>query len=505
MVAALSLATDLGMGQPMEFALRACVLAVRLGDALALSTQELADIYYVALLRSAGCTADASITAAVFGDEITARTWLATMDFGRPAEMVAGLVRHVGAGEAPLRRARRLATAFATVPQLPEIEASHCEVAQQLAGRLGLRPEVQWALGQVFERWDGRGLPRRTKGEAIAQAARVVATAQDAALFFRLGGAEAAVSVVRRRAGGAYDPRIAERFCREATGLLAGLDREPAWDMALAAEPGPWARLSEAELDGAARAIADFADLASPSTVGHSSGVAALAAAAARRFGLPPGEETAVRRAGLLHDVGRTGISAGIWNKAGPLADGEWERVRLHPYYTQRVLARVDGLQPVAALAAMHHERLDGSGYHLGVAAAMQPAGAKILAAADAYHALTEPRPHRPARPPDAAAAVLRDQARAGRLAADAVDAVLAAAGHKVRSARRAWPAGLSDREVDVIRLVARGHSNREVAEALSVSPATVDHHLRHLYNKLGVSTRAAATLLAMQHDLLPV
>jgi HD-GYP domain-containing protein (c-di-GMP phosphodiesterase class II)/DNA-binding CsgD family transcriptional regulator len=271
----------------------------------------------------------------------------------------------------------------------------------------------------------------------------------------------------------------------------------------LAAEPGARPSLSAAEADRAIRAMADFADLKTPFFSGHSSGVADLAVGAAERCRLSPAEVAALRRAALLHDLGRSAVSTVIWEKAGPLTEGEWERVRLHPYYTERVLARSRALTAVGAIAALHHERLDGSGYHRGFPAQLQPPPARLLAAADVYHALREPRPHRPARSADQAAEELKREARAGRLCPDAVAGVLAAAGHHVRPTRREWPGRLSDREVEVLRLLARGLSNRRIAERLVVSERTVHHHVEHVYDKIDVSTRGGATLFAMQHDLL--
>ncbi len=202
----------------------------------------------------------------------------------------------------------------------------------------------------------------------------------------------------------------------------------------------------------------------------------------------------AIRRAGLLHDIGRVGVSSGIWEKPGPLSEREWERVRMHPYYTERVLARPPALARLGALASLHHERLDGSGYHRGVPASMLSPAARILAAADVYHAMIEPRPYRPARTPEAAAEELRREVRAGQLDSEAASGVLAAAGHRVRSTRRALVAGLSEREVEVLRLIARGHSKKQIGGLLTISQKTVDHHIQHIYNKINVSTRAAAT-----------
>ena len=254
---------------------------------------------------------------------------------------------------------------------------------------------------------------------------------------------------------------------------------------------------SEGRLDAVLAAFADFVDLKSPFTPGHSRGVATLAAQAA------PGEAVTLRRAALVHDLGRTSVPNGLWERPTRLTEGEWERVRLHPYYSERILGRVQALKPLATLAGMHHERLDGSGYHRGSTRAEIPAGARVLAAADAYQAMTQPRPHRPALAPAQAAHELESMAKAGRLDADAVGRVLVAAGHASRPARAAWPAGLSEREVEVLRLICRGGTKKQVAGLLSISPSTVDHHVRHIYDKAGVQTRAGATLFALEHDLL--
>jgi HD-GYP domain-containing protein (c-di-GMP phosphodiesterase class II) len=504
LVAALSLATDLGTGQPMEHALRVCLLSVELGGELGADEQELCDIYYLALLRALGCVADAHRVAARFGDELLANAQLSLMDSAQPGDVLALLLRHVGESEPALRRARMIMAALAAGPgERDEIITAHCEVAEQLARRLGMRDTVARGVTQVFERWDGKGSPGRVRGEASLRAARIVTLARDAELFDRLDGADGAARVIRERSGSLYDPAVAECFCRRAAMLLHAADAENAWEAVLAAEPGPRPLLTPAARETATRAVADFVDLKSPFTAGHSSGVALLAAEAAERIGLSEPETTSIRQAGYVHDLGRVGISTAVWDKPGPLTTSEWERVRLHPYYTERVLARPKALAPIAAIAALHHERLDGSGYYRGIPAAMLSVPARLLAAADVYHALTERRPHRMAHTPEASADLLRAEARAGRLDPDAVQAVLAAAGHRVVPVRREWPAGLSEREVEVLRLVARGLANREVAKRLSIAEKTVGHHIQHIYNKIGASTRAAATLFALQHDLL--
>ncbi|MBI5291409.1 MAG: HD domain-containing protein [Chloroflexi bacterium] len=503
LMAALSLATDIGTGEPMEKALRACLLAVRLGETLGLSDADLSDLYYLTLLRFIGCTASNHLLAAIFGDTNAFRAQTPLVDYTSQAESLRAIIQFVGAGLPPLQRASALAAAIATMAgNNHELMTSHCEVGQMLAGRLGLNETVQTALGQVTERWDGHGLPTGLKGEATLLVMRVANLAHGAAVFHRVGGVEGAVNMARKWSGGAFDPALVERFCRDAPRLCQALEVDSIWAAVLEAEPGPRLRLSEEQLETASRAVADFVDLKTTYTVNHSSGVARLAAAAARHCDLPESDVVSVRQAAYLHDLGQVGVSTLLWNKPGALTDGEWESVRLHPYYTERILSRAKPLAQLGAIGAAHHERLDGSGYPRRLPASMLSPLARILAAADAYHAMTEPRPHRPALSPDAAAETLRAEVRAGRLDGEAANAVLAA-GHRATPARRAWVAGLTDREVEVLRLVARGLSNREIAQRLSISPHTAGHHIRHIYDKIDVSTRAAATLFTMHHNLL--
>ena len=242
-------------------------------------------------------------------------------------------MRRVGTGRSPLGRARGVGTLVIAGSRIvAEVERGHCESAQRFADRLAFPRRIQDALWQVFERWDGHGLPHALKGEAIALPVRVVQGAHDAELYRHLGGVDAAVAMARERAGHAYDPAIAARFGEQAARLLAPAAQEEAWDAVLAAEPGPRPRVDGAGIAAAARALADFVDLKGTYLVGHSSGVANLAAGAARRCGLPKPDAVSLFRAGCLHDLGRVAVSSGIWGNPGPLTEGEWERVRLHAY-----------------------------------------------------------------------------------------------------------------------------------------------------------------------------
>jgi HD-GYP domain-containing protein (c-di-GMP phosphodiesterase class II) len=378
--------------------------------------------------------------------------------------------------------------------------AALCEVAEMLTDRLGLPASVSTLFIHFTERWDGKGEPGRAERDEVPLPVRIVHVARDAAFQCALGGEQYAARVVRERAGHAFDPAIAGRLADEAAEILSIEDSASVWEETLAAEPSPRLSLEGAAIDRALAAIGDFADLVSPYLVGHSAGIADLATAAANRCRFNSDDVLTIRRAALVHDLGRVAVPAGIWQKAAPLTPDEWERVRLHAYHSERVLTRSPFLAALAPVATAHHERLDGSGYHRGAAAAALTPPARVLAAADAYHAMIEPRPHRGALPPGQAAAILGGEARAGRLDRDAVGAVLEAAGQRVPRIER--PAGLTDREAEVVALIARGLQTKQVARALGISVKTADRHVQNAYGKIGVSTRAAAALFAMQHGL---
>ena len=315
-----------------------------------------------------------------------------------------------------------------------------------------------------------------------------------------LGGDEFAARVIRERAGGAFDPVIATRLSDDAAEILALEPGASVWEDVLACEPSPRVMLQGEAIDRALAAMGNFADLGSRYLVGHSAGVAALATAAGRQCRLDEADVVTVRRSAFVHDVGRVAVPVLTWQKPAPLTPAEWEQVRLHAYHTERVLSRSPFLAAHGPVATAHHERLDGSGYHRGATAAALTVPARVLAAADAYHAMTEHRPHRGPLSPGQAGDVLGQEARAGRLDADAVAAVLEAAGQPVPRVDR--PAGLTEREAEVVGLLAHGLQTKQVAGTLGISAKTADRHIQNAYAKIGVSTRAGAALFAMQNGL---
>jgi HD-GYP domain-containing protein (c-di-GMP phosphodiesterase class II) len=501
LVAALCLATDLGMGFPFEHGLHSTLIAMRIADRLGIDGESVSQTYFACLLSHSGCTTDAHVTTEIFGDSLLAR--FHPVRYGSGREVLTGLVRAL-----PDPESRGLVRAGQVARRLPRMAremrphlTATCEVAGMLAEGLGLSGSVRGLFAHRFERWDGHGPLGRAKGDEIPLPMRIVQLAVDAAFQRLLGGEERVVRVVRERARHAFDPEIAACLADHAGEILAWDEHASVWEETLSCEPRTPLLLDGEALDRALAAMGNFADLISPYLAGHSAAVAELAAAAAQRGRMDDAGVAALRHAALVHDLGRVAVPARIWQKPGPLNADEWEQVRLHAYYTERVLARSEFLAALAAVAGAHHERLDGSGYHRGVAGAELTPPARVLAAADAYCAMTAPRPYREPLSSEQAADELAREASAGRLDPDAVTAVLDAAGQEVPRLER--PAGLTEREARVVGMLARGLQTKEIAAALTISSKTADRHIQNAYRKIGVSTRAAATLFAMEHGLV--
>lgn len=501
LVAAFSLAVDLGLGQPMEHVLRSWLIASRLSERVGVRKEERGALYYVATLAWVGCVADTPELSALFGDDIAYRHDGYGLDqTGLP--LLGFMLRHAGAGRSAAERLRASATLLTAGPAAVErVIISHCLVTATMADRLGLGPEVRDPLQQFFARWDGKGVPPLS-GEAIALPMRLYQLADVIEVVHRADGLQGAVDVARERRGTQFDPAVVDAFTATAADVLGDPVIDTDWQMLIADDPSLQRRLSDDELDSSLEAVADFTDLRSPSRAGHSRAVAELVFQAAEHAGVGPSEAVALRRSGLVHDIGLHGVPATILDKPGRLSRSEWERMRMHAYYTERMLSRPPVLARLGAIACLTNERSDGSGYHRGLRGPAIPMSGRLLAAACAYRAMTEPRAHRPAMDAKRAAAELRQEVRAGRFDPDAVDAVLLASGQEPGK-RRTGPAGLTEREVEVLRLIARGASARRVADALGISPKTAGTHIERIYSKIGASTRSTATLFAMQQGLL--
>jgi HD-GYP domain-containing protein (c-di-GMP phosphodiesterase class II) len=504
LVAALSLGIDLGFGQPMEHVLRQCLIALRLAERVGLEDDARAAVYYTALLVNVGCHTDAHEQAKWFGDDIALKTDKYAYD-QRSVQSVVATMRKLGSGNPPLHRVRTgLEFAFGGFRDLDGMVAQHSRLGRELGEQLDLPDDALDGLGASYERWDGKGWPGASAGSDIPVAARIAQLAEFVEVAHRTEGIAAAASLARRGAGTQFDPDLCELLCAEADEILGDLDSVDTWDTVIGAEPALGQRLSSDEFDQALMAIATFVDLKSPYMLGHARAVSDLVAGAATKVGLSGDDAVTLRRAGVVHGLGRLGVSNSIWDKQGPLGAGERERVRMQPYLTERMLHQSPVLAPLGAIAVQLRERLDGSGYPRGLSGGAISRSARILGAADAYQSMREPRPHRAALPSAEAAAQLRAEVRAGRMDGDAVEAVLTTAGHRVRR-RLEGPAGLTAREIDVLRLLARGLSHKEIATELVISPKTARNHIEHIYVKIGASNRTTASLFAMQHGLLPI
>ena len=503
LVATLSYAADLGLGQPMAHCMRQTVIGLRIAELLGASDEDRRATYYLGLMMNTWCHADAAEQATWFGDDISFKgDGYETLGMST-AQMVAFLVRRVSSHGSGLQRLKRLAQFPLTGQRLVnEFLRTHCELGAQFAERIGLESSVAGAIHQAYEQWDGKGEPCHLRADAISLPARLVQLAGPVEVFSRRHGVEAARAMSLRHRGTYFDPELVDVFRQHTPQLLEGLEEASEWDAVLALDPSLSERVAGTDLDAVLLAMADLVDQKSPHLAGHSRGVANLAGEAARVLGMPSDEVTNIRRAGMIHDLGRLGVSNSIWDKVGPLTNAEFERVRMHPYLTERMLAKVSALSRSREIAARHHERMDGSGYPHGLSAASLSMSDRLLAVADVYHAKTEGRPHRAALSDEQARNHLRQETRAGRLDGAAVQAVLVAAGHRV-DARRDGPAGLTPREVEVLGLLAHGLANKQIATRLGITAKTASNHVEHVYLKLAVTSRAAATLWATQHGLV--
>ena len=507
LVATFALAQDNAFGQPLESQLRSCLLASAICDEAGFDDDVRATVYWVSLLRYVGCTGHAHEVATIFGDEIAIRAQTLVHDAANPAEVMRDVLAFATAAHPPEER-EQVEKAIQEGAHDWAIHnfASGCEVGDMLTERLSFGPDVRDALAFTFERWNGNGFPAGATGEDIPLAMRVVHLSHDMEAIGRLYSPADAVAAAADRSGRTYDPALADLFAAHGGAWFEVLAKQEPWDAVLDLEPRPHRVLEGDELDAALLVAADFIDLKSPYMAGHSRRCAELASAAAGDLGFTDDRIAVVRRAALVHDLGTTAVPNSIWDKPGPLTRAEFDRVELHPMLTEQMLRRSAGTAVLNPVAAAHHERADGSGYHRCVRADSTDPGASVLAAADVYVALTTDRADRPALSDAQSAVELRSLATAGALDPSSVDAVLTAAGHAPapRSRARAeHPGGLTGREVEVLCLAARGLTTKDIAEQLYISPKTADHHIQHVYTKIGVSTRAAAALWAMQNGVV--
>ncbi len=482
-VGVLAHAGDLSMGQPTGHSPRAALFAATIADELGLDEAGQRTAALTSLLRWSGCSANASGFAGLLGDDIGGR-----------ADVVAGSPR----------RLEQLGAAAAAGTLAP-LAASHCDVAQVVASCLGLDPVVVVALGEVFERWDGHGLPLGTSGSELSRLGQVSAAAASAEIAMRTRDITASGELLAGDAGSAFDPDVIDA----ATAQLATLEAMAAVD-AWRSIRDRWASstapLDDAQCDAVMTLVADFADAKSAWALGFSRRCAALAAAAADAAGLGDDSVRRVRRAALTHRLGRVAVSSRGLDRPGGLLDEDWEQIRLWPLFTEQSLVRLVGAEADARVAGAVQERLDGSGYPRGLSASSLDGEQRLLAVVAAYTAMTSNRPDRPRLARGRAAELLRREADQGRLDRSMIDCVVAVAEHRqpVHQRRRLAAPLLARREIEVLTLVADGATNHEVAATLGITSKTVNTYLERSFRKLGVTSRTAAVIAALQNDLLP-
>jgi HD-GYP domain-containing protein (c-di-GMP phosphodiesterase class II) len=499
---AISMVTDLGLGQPSEHMVRSTRLSMQLGGRLGLDSSQLAVLYDVSLLTYVGCPVYGNEAALVFGDDIDFRAGTYDVDL-RSRAGARYMLGHAGKGApAADRWQQRIRLMASNGRDVAEQMANHCSAAGLLADRLGLGAEVRTGIEQSYARWDGKGVPGDLHGSHLSLASRISHVADAAEVLERRLGISDAVAAIRSRRGTHFDPAVVDAFVSDASDLFDGIG-DDSIDQLLELEPEVRAPLSDEALDNALEAVGDFCDLRSPWFAGHARATAELATRAAELLELPRDEVRLLRRAAHVHDVGRFGVPGNVLSRPGALSGSDLERMRLHVYYVERIFSRPDALRRVGLVASMHHERMDGSGYHRAASGAVLTNPCRILAVADAYHAMLQPRPYREPLSPAQAAAEIRADVAAGRLDPASAQAVLGVAGHESSPVRGTGQLGLTAREREVLALLAIGEPNKAIARRLDISAKTVGNHVEHIYAKLGVGNRAGAALIAMQQGIV--
>jgi len=497
-----SFAGDLGRGQPMGHVLRTTRISVALAERLGLSGQELADVYYTGLLVHAGCTAgSAQFAAFLASDELSAQRDFCLCDPNNMGQMFGWLRRNVARDRPlPARVVRMLQLMSRGEKAFQDIDQGCSEVGSRIAARLGMSEATQLGLYHICEGWNGRG-PHRLRGGDIPLAARIVNVAMILEVFVSERGPSSARQAAESRARKSFDPEVAAAAASLAddTAFWAEFGEQEPWGLILDLEPPPVRYVDESMIDDVCYALADIVDLKSPATAVHSRRTAQVAEAIAVRLGLQLAEITLVRRAALVHDVGLVAVPTHLLERGTTWSEVDFERFRLHTYYTERILARSPALRDIGEVACAHHENVDGTGYHRSLAADRLSLPARIVAAATAYvEGLEAIRSG--ATDPDSVLAALRTDET---LDVDAVSALAATMQLPPAVPVPGRPAGLTDRELEVLRLVAAGLSLKEAARRLVISDHTARHHVESIYGKAGVSSRSGLTLYAVEHGLL--
>ena len=508
LLSALSFATGLGLSERIEHGLNSAYIGLRLADVLHLSSEEREAIFYGALLKDVGCTACAAGFSTIFPDnELAPRSEFILVDPTRLNDSFAWLFRSAPEdSHLPDRISRLLSYLAQCGPILKEASRGHCEIAELFARRLGFPEYVQRTLRFQWERWDGQGLAYGLKSTEVPLTARILHAALALELAYGFGGPAAARALAREQCGTRFDPEVVEAFLtvEKQAGFWQTLEHESANSVILAMQPPTSAdRMVADQIDVMCEALADFVDIKTQESWNHSRIVAEVAEGMGSYLGLGRAELSKLRRAALVHDIGNVAIPLRILEKGDNRSANEWEYYRLHSYYTQRVLERVEPFRELAPAAAAAHEWMNGQGYHRQLTGEQIPLNGRILAVADTYAQLTQQQDDK--LEPEDALRKMRSSVgiQFDESCYDALAASLTRAHAVKRNGRERRELGeLTEREAEVLRLLALGRSNPQIATALVISRKTVEHHLEHIYNKIGVTCRTSAVVYAVQHGI---
>ena len=508
LLCSLSFATGLGLGERMEHGLNSAYLGLRLADVLNLPNEEREAIFYGALLKDVGCTAcSAAFSAFFLDDELVPRLDFMLVDPSRLTEIIAWFSRNVPVdSQLPSRISRLLSFLVQCGPVVKEGMRGHCEIAELFARRLGFPEYVQRTLRFQLEHWDGKSLAYGLKGSAVPLAARILHAALTLELAYGFGGPAAARALAREQRGARFDPEVVDAFLtlEKQADFWQTLEQEPAQSVILAMQPPTSAdRRMADQMEVVCEALADLVDIKTYQSWNHSRIVAEVAVGMGSSLGLGGAEQTRLRCAALVHDIGNVAIPSRILEKGDRRSAREWEYYRLHSYYTQRVLERVEPLQELAPAAAAAHEWINGQGYHRQLIGEQIPLNGRILAVADTYAQLTQQQGDQ-VEPADA---LRKMRPSVGTQFDGSCYDALAASLTSAHFIKRAAPerrqlGNLTEREAEVLRLLTQGQSNPQIAKALVISRKTVEHHLEHIYNKIGVTCRTSAVVYAVQHGI---
>lgn len=509
LLCALSFATSLGLSERLEHGLNSAYIGLRLVDALNLPSEEREAIFFGALLKDVGCTACSAGFSAFFpDDELMPRSDFILVDSTRLNDIIAWFSRNVPTdSHFPSRISRLLSFLVQCGPVVKEVMRGHCEIAELFARRLGFPEYVQSTLRLQWERWDGKSLAYGLKGTAVPVAARILHAALTLELAYGFGGPEASRALAREQRGARFDPEVVDAFLtlEKQANFWQTLDHESAKSVILAMQPPTSAnRMMANQIEVVCEALADFVDIKTYGSWNHSRIVAEVAVGMGSYLGLEGAEQTKLRCAALVHDIGNVAIPLRILEKGDNRSASEWEYYRLHSYYTQRVLERVEPLQELAPAAAAAHEWINGQGYHRQLIGEQIPLIGRILAVADTYAQLVQQQGDQ-VEPADALHKMrLLVGTQFDGACYDALAASLTGS-HRVKRTmpKRRQLGDLTEREAELLRLLAQGQSNPQIAKALVISRKTVEHHLEHIYNKIGVTCRTSAVVYAVQHGII--